>query len=142
MMFNCVFDRIVAHKRRKVLGRGIGSGHGKTCSRGHKGASSRSGFKVRLMFEGGQTPIPRRVAKNGFSNGRHKSVLAAVSVEQISRVHSSPKSKLKSRRYAHKIICSRRDGLVESRADYSAKLISKRAFALITNSGASLNFID
>lgn len=50
---------------RKRVGRGIGSGHGKTCGRGHKGAGSRSGTKLRVAFEGGQTPVFRRVAKRG-----------------------------------------------------------------------------
>jgi len=50
---------------RKRVGRGIGSGHGKTSGRGHKGAGSRSGNTRRLGFEGGQTPIFRRVAKRG-----------------------------------------------------------------------------
>ena len=52
-------------KGRKRVGRGIGSGHGKTCGRGHKGAGSRSGTKLRTAFEGGQTPTFRRVAKRG-----------------------------------------------------------------------------
>jgi large subunit ribosomal protein L15 len=53
---------------RKRIGRGIGSGHGKTSGRGHKGAGSRSGHKSRLTFEGGQMPLVRRIAKRGFNN--------------------------------------------------------------------------
>ena len=53
---------------RKRVGRGPGSGHGKTASRGNKGAQSRSGFRYKRGFEGGQTPIHRRVPKRGFHN--------------------------------------------------------------------------
>jgi large subunit ribosomal protein L15 len=53
---------------RKRVGRGIGSGHGKTSGRGHKGAGSRSGHKNRITFEGGQMPLVRRIAKRGFNN--------------------------------------------------------------------------
>jgi len=55
-------------RARKRVGRGIGSGHGKTSGRGHKGAGSRSGYKSRPTFEGGQMPIVRRIAKRGFNN--------------------------------------------------------------------------
>lgn len=53
---------------RKRVGRGPGSGHGKTASRGNKGAKSRSGFRFKRGFEGGQTPLHRRVPKRGFTN--------------------------------------------------------------------------
>jgi large subunit ribosomal protein L15 len=55
-------------KRRKRIGRGPGSGHGKTSTRGHKGQKARSGAKRRAWFEGGQMPIQRRVPKRGFTN--------------------------------------------------------------------------
>ena len=55
-------------KKRKRVGRGPGSGLGKTCGRGHKGAKSRSGFKNKRGFEGGQTPLKRRLPKFGFNN--------------------------------------------------------------------------
>jgi large subunit ribosomal protein L15 len=50
------------------VGRGIGSGHGKTSTRGHKGQKARSGGGVRLGFEGGQMPLQRRIPKRGFTN--------------------------------------------------------------------------
>jgi len=53
---------------RKRVGRGPGSGHGKTASRGNKGAKSRSGFRFKRGFEGGQMPLHRRVPKRGFNN--------------------------------------------------------------------------
>jgi large subunit ribosomal protein L15 len=55
-------------KRRKRVGRGPGSGHGKTSCRGHKGQNSRSGGGTRPGFEGGQMPLHRRVPKRGFTN--------------------------------------------------------------------------
>jgi len=55
-------------KKRKRLGRGTGSGWGKTSGRGHKGARSRSGFKRKRGHEGGQMPLSRRVPKRGFTN--------------------------------------------------------------------------
>ena len=58
----------VPEKKRKRVGRGPGSGLGKTCGRGHKGAKSRSGFKNKRGFEGGQTPLKRRLPKFGFTN--------------------------------------------------------------------------
>ncbi|MFH1077203.1 MAG: 50S ribosomal protein L15 [Pseudomonadota bacterium] len=57
-----------ARKQRKRVGRGPGSGHGKTSGRGHKGQKSRSGGGVRPGFEGGQMPLQRRLPKRGFTN--------------------------------------------------------------------------
>jgi large subunit ribosomal protein L15 len=55
-------------KKEKRIGRGQGSGHGGTSTRGHKGAKSRSGYKSKIGFEGGQMPLQRRVPKFGFKN--------------------------------------------------------------------------
>lgn len=55
-------------KKRKRIGRGQGSGHGGTSTRGHKGARSRSGYSQKLGFEGGQMPLQRRIPKFGFKN--------------------------------------------------------------------------
>lgn len=57
-----------ANKRIKRVGRGIGSGHGKTSTRGHKGQKARSGGGIRPGFEGGQMPLQRRIPKRGFTN--------------------------------------------------------------------------
>ena len=62
----------VEKKNRKRLGRGIGSGNGKTAGRGHKGQKARSGGGVRRGFEGGQTPLYRRLPKRGFTNRNSK----------------------------------------------------------------------
>lgn len=57
-----------ATKKPKRVGRGPGSGHGKTSTRGHKGHRQRSGFRAKLGFEGGQMPLVRRIPKRGFTN--------------------------------------------------------------------------
>jgi large subunit ribosomal protein L15 len=59
-------------KNRKRIGRGEGSGHGGTSTKGHKGAQSRSGYKRKIGFEGGQMPLYRRVPKFGFKNINRK----------------------------------------------------------------------
>jgi len=59
-------------KREKRIGRGEGSGKGGTSTRGHKGAKSRSGYKRKIGFEGGQMPLQRRVPKFGFKNPNRK----------------------------------------------------------------------
>jgi large subunit ribosomal protein L15 len=61
-----------SRQKRNRVGRGIGSGNGKTAGRGHKGQNARSGGGVRLGFEGGQTPLFRRLPKRGFTNINRK----------------------------------------------------------------------
>jgi len=68
MNLDDVHRGIKRRKRRKRVGRGTGSGHGKTCGRGHKGQGSRSGFSMHPTFEGGQMPLVRRIPKRGFHN--------------------------------------------------------------------------
>ena len=68
MKLNEVLKRAGKKRGRKRVGRGPGSGHGKTSGRGHNGARSRSGWKRRDYFEGGQMPLVRRLPKRGFSN--------------------------------------------------------------------------
>ncbi|MBD5092302.1 MAG: 50S ribosomal protein L15 [Clostridiales bacterium] len=69
----------------KRVGRGIGSGTGKTSTRGHKGQWARSGGGVRPNFEGGQMPMTRRLPKVGFNNKRFAHVYNAVNVEVFNR---------------------------------------------------------
>jgi large subunit ribosomal protein L15 len=68
MNLNDIHRGIQKHKKPKRLGRGPGSGHGKTAGRGHKGQRSRAGSSMRPTFEGGQMPLVRRVPKRGFNN--------------------------------------------------------------------------
>jgi large subunit ribosomal protein L15 len=75
-------------KLGKVLGRGIGSGKGKTCGRGEKGAGSRSGYKRRYGYEGGQFRFFMKVPIRGFSNVRFQHKLTTVNLGQIDQVYS------------------------------------------------------
>ena len=73
-----------ANRKNKRVGRGIGSGHGKTATRGYKGQKSRSGTSVRAGFEGGQMPLHRRLPKRGFTNIFRKEY-AIVNVDVLGR---------------------------------------------------------
>ena len=76
-----------SRKSRKRVGRGVGSGTGKTAGRGTKGLKSRSGGKVRAGYEGGQMPIHRRLPKRGFTN-IFKKCYAAVNVRDLAKFES------------------------------------------------------
>ena len=80
-----------ARKRRTRIGLGEGSGHGQTATRGQKGQRSRSGDGKLVGFEGGQTPLLRRIPKRGFTNGAFKVVYQVVSLESIERVFKNQK---------------------------------------------------
>ena len=72
-----------ALRKKRRVGRGIGSGLGKTAGRGHKGQKSRSGASIRPGFEGGQMPLARRLPKKGFNNAQFKTQFAIVNVSQL-----------------------------------------------------------
>ena len=73
-------------KRSKRVGRGNGSGLGRTSGRGHKGAGQRSGFKHRYWFEGGQMPLYRRVPMRGFNNSNFQKSYEIVNLSNISKI--------------------------------------------------------
>ena len=85
MQLHDVHNGINRRKKRKRIGRGIGSGHGKTSTKGHKGHASRQGFKLSPIFEGGQMPLARRVPKRGFSSGAFKKTFAIVNLADLAR---------------------------------------------------------
>lgn len=74
-----------SNKKAKRIGRGPGSGHGKTSTKGHKGQKARSGGTKGPSFEGGQTPLQRRLPKRGFKNIPFKKEYAVINVGEISR---------------------------------------------------------
>ena len=74
-----------AKHRRKRLGQGESSGHGKTSGRGGKGQTARSGSSIRIGFEGGQMPLIRRIPKRGFNNARHATRYLPVNLEDLNR---------------------------------------------------------
>jgi large subunit ribosomal protein L15 len=98
-----------ANRKNKRVGRGMGSGHGKTSARGYNGQLSRSGASVRPGFEGGQMPLHRRLPKRGFTNIFRKEY-AAINLEQLAGFEAGAQVTpeiLKSRR----IVKNLRDGL-------------------------------
>jgi large subunit ribosomal protein L15 len=78
-----------ARQRRKRVGRGCGSGMGKTSTRGHKGAGARKGHKQKLMFEGGQMPLVRRLPKRGFNNAGFNAKALGVNLADLEKKFES-----------------------------------------------------
>ena len=78
-----------ARHRRKRVGRGCGSGMGKTSTRGHKGQNARKGHKQKLGFEGGQMPLVRRLPKRGFNNARFRVEALAVNVSTLEKLFNA-----------------------------------------------------
>lgn len=89
-MFNLsnLKDTTKKQKTRRRVGRGTGSGAGKTCGRGEKGAGSRSGYKRRLGYEGGQFRLFMKLPIRGFSNARFRKVLDSINLDQIQNLYN------------------------------------------------------
>ena len=84
-MIHEITQKAGRYKKRKRVGRGMGSGRGKTCGRGHNGARSRAGAggSIRASREGGQLPFFRRIPKRGFSNAQFRKEIAVVNIKAI-----------------------------------------------------------
>lgn len=129
-------------KQKKRLGRGPGSGHGKTAGRGHKGFKARSGSGVKPGFEGGQMPLQRRLPKRGFTNV-FKKIFAIVSLEQLEifaagetvTVDSMVAAKLVKKGTAVKILAN---GEVTKALHVTVDKISEAAKAKIEQAGGSV----
>ena len=78
-------NRAPEAKSRKRVGRGPGSGMGKTSTRGQKGQKSRSGASIPAWFQGGQTPLYRRVPKRGFNNARFRTEYATINLSDLNK---------------------------------------------------------
>ena len=85
MKLESIYAPYGATKTRKRVGRGTGSGLGKTSGKGHKGQNARSGGGVRPGFEGGQLPLFRRLPKRGFSNALFKTEYAVINLSDLNR---------------------------------------------------------
>lgn len=85
MKLDEILSQAGAHKRRRRLGRGTGSGHGKTAGRGTKGSGARAGWKRRFGNEGGQNPVLARIPKRGFTNAGFRSEFQTVNVSDLDR---------------------------------------------------------
>lgn len=83
MILDDVHRGITKRKKRKRIGRGPGSGHGKTSGRGHKGAGSRSGTSSRRGFAGGQMPLARIIAKRGFNNAQFADKVLIINLSRL-----------------------------------------------------------
>ena len=135
-----------ARQDSKRLGRGQGSGQGKTAGKGHKGQGARSGGGVALGFEGGQTPIYRRIPKRGFTNV-NRVEYAIVNVEQLNRfengVEVSPEllieaGLVKKEYNGIKILGV---GTLEKKLTVKAHKFSKSAVSLIEQAGGKVEVI-
>jgi len=138
MRLNELRDNPGAFKTKKRLGRGIGSGKGKTSGRGHKGLKARSGATIN-GFEGGQMPLYRRLPKRGFSNQPFKKDLVEVNVGRIQQAVDA------AALIASGVIRRERDGVsLLSNGDLTTKLdihvyrASKGAVEAVEKSGGSL----
>jgi len=135
-----------ARKRRKIVGRGPGSGHGKTAGRGEKGQKARAGGGSAPWFEGGQLPLHRRVPKRGFTNIFRKEY-AIVNVEALNRFDAgaavTPAALLAAGliRAAKSGVKVLGDGDVTRALTVSAHKFSKTAAAKIQAAGGSVEVL-
>ena len=139
------------NKKKIRVGRGIGSGKGKTSSRGHKGQKSRSGVSIK-SFEGGQMPLYRRLPKRGFKS-LHKNNTAILNLSKIQNILDKSKNdfknildlkilkekKLVNKKYLKlKILGS---GEIKKNIEISANFASKQALSKIEKAGGKINII-
>tara|TARA_B100001250_G_C19236751_1_gene544712 strand:+ start:115 stop:567 length:453 start_codon:yes stop_codon:yes gene_type:complete len=145
-------NNLIKNNKKKIrVGRGIGSGRGKTSSRGHKGQKSRSGVAIK-SFEGGQMPLYRRLPKRGFKTLNKKS-LAILNLSKIQNIYEKHKNEFKSsldlkslkdkklinKKYLKlKILGS---GELKTKIDITAHFASKQAQEKVTKAGGKLNII-
>lgn len=135
-----------ANKSVKRVGRGIGSGHGKTSTRGHKGQKSRSGSGIRPGFEGGQMPLQRRLPKRGFTN-IFKKEYAIVNIRDLNVFDDGTEvtpellieqGLIKNVKDGVKILG---DGELEKKLTVKAQKISKQAEEKVTARGGKVEVI-
>jgi large subunit ribosomal protein L15 len=139
------------NKKKTRVGRGIGSGKGKTSSRGHKGQKSRSGVAIK-SFEGGQMPLYRRLPKRGFKS-LNKNSTAILNLSKIQNIldksandikdnfdlKTLKKKKLINKKYLKlKILGS---GEIKKNIEISANYVSKQALSKIEKAGGKINII-
>ena len=136
-----------AKHRRKRLGQGESSGHGKTSGRGGKGQTARSGSSIRPGFEGGQLPLIRRISKRGFNNARHTVRYIPVNIEYLERFENGAQVDLDTLRKAGlangpgagiKILG---DGELTKKLKVSAHAFSASAKAKIESKGGTCELV-
>lgn len=153
MKLNGISDNEGATPSRKRVGRGIGSGRGKTGGRGVKGQKSRSGVAIK-GFEGGQMPIYRRLPKRGFSNAKFTSDLNEVSIERLELAVEAKRLDVKNTIDAAAlreagVIRRERDGVKilggsEAKSKFNLEVAgaSKSAVAAIEKAGGSVKIVS
>lgn len=135
-----------SHKKKKRIGCGTGSGHGKTACRGHKGQKSRSGVSIPSWFEGGQMPLQRRVPKRGFTN-IFKKVYQVINLKDLSRFPANsevdPKGLLETRlvRKGDVKIKLLGDGEIDRALKISVHACTKSARERVEKAGGQVNII-
>ncbi|MDY6301629.1 MAG: 50S ribosomal protein L15 [Bacteroidales bacterium] len=134
-----------SNKKKSRIGRGPGSGKGGTSTRGHKGAKSRSGYKQKVGFEGGQMPLQRRVPKGGFKNinrVEYKAVNVAV-LEALAEQNSLEKITVANLLEAglvrkNQLVKILGQGQLSHKLEVEAHAFSKKAEEIITAAGGSI----
>ena len=135
------------YKKRKRIGRGNGSGYGKTAGRGHKGAGSRAGSSSVSLFEGGQMPLFRRVPKRGFSNFNFQKHYEIVNVSQLDLFDDGSVVGVEQLVEAGLVDSAKNkvkilgDGAITKKIDVSANKFSKSAEQKILALGGKVNVI-
>ena len=137
-----------AKHRRKRLGQGESSGHGKTSGRGGKGQTARSGSSIRIGFEGGQMPLIRRIPKRGFNNARFGTRYLPVNLEALNQFENGARVDLETMRKAGlangrgAIIKILGEGELTKKLTVSAHAFSASAKAKIEGKGGVCEFIS
>jgi large subunit ribosomal protein L15 len=135
-----------ASRRRKRVGRGTGSGHGKTSGRGEKGQKARSGAHIHPWFEGGQLPLHRRVPKRGFTN-RFRKVYATVNLKDLEQFEPGTRvtpGLLQERRLVKDLRAGLKvlaEGVLSKPLSVAAHKFSKRSIEKILASGGKVEVI-
>jgi len=135
-----------AHKKRKYLGRGSSSGHGKTSTRGSKGQTSRSGRATYPGFEGGQSPLIRRMPKRGFTS-KFPKIYQVVNLESLAKISDAiitpalmlEKGLVKSKNKMIKILG---DGELKAAITIQAHAFSKSAQEKIKKAGGKFEVVN
>ncbi len=134
-----------SNKKKRRIGRGPGSGKGGTSTRGHKGAKSRSGYKEKVGFEGGQMPLQRRVPKGGFKNinrVEYKAINVAV-LEALAEKNGLEKITVADLLQAgmvrkNQLVKILGQGQLNHKVEVEAHAFSKKAEEIITAAGGSI----
>jgi len=133
-----------ATEKRKRIGRGMGSGMGKTATRGHKGQGSRSGSRLMRGFEGGQMPLHRRLPKRGFTN-IFKKEYAVVNLDRIAALGESTVTLERLREAGlagkHDLVKVLGDGELKAAVTVQAHRFSKSAQEKITKAGGKAEIV-